>query len=230
MGQFTLAGNPPIPVLLRRSAQAKRISLRLSRLDGRVTLTLPKRVSEAEAIRFAQDKEDWLRGHLAQNATPGLVGLGTQVPILGQLRDVVPGTGRAVRLEETRVVVPGPEAAVPRKLLGFLKETARGEIAQAVDLYCGRLGRAASHITLRDTRSRWGSCTVQGRLMFSWRLVLTSPDVLAYVAAHEVAHLRHMDHSPAFWDTVSEIYGEWHPQRRWLRDHGAALHQYRFGD
>lgn len=230
MGQFTLAGNPPIPVLLRRSAQAKRISLRLSRLDGRVTLTLPKRVSEAEAIRFAQDKEGWLRRHLAQTTGPGQVGLGQTLPIRGQARLIAPGAGRSVRLEADRVLVPGSDAAVPRKLAGFLKETARQDLVRAVDLYCDRLGKQASQITLRDTRSRWGSCTVQGRLMFSWRLILAPPEVLAYVAAHEVAHLRHMDHSPAFWDQVTALFGDWAPQRKWLRDHGAALHQYRFGD
>ena len=230
MGQITLAGNPPIPIILRRSARARRISLRLSRLDGRVTLTVPPRVPEAEALAFARDKEPWLRRHLADRTTPDTVGLGSVLPVEGKLLCIVPGTGRTVRITETGLAVPGDPDSVARRLQGFLRETARTRLAAAVDLYCARLGRPASHITLRDPRSRWGSCTTEGRLMFSWRLILTPPEVLTYVAAHEVAHLRHMDHSPAFWACVSDLYGDWKPQRKWLRDHGAGLHAYRFGD
>ena len=96
------------------------------------------------------------------------------------------------------------------------------------DRYSAALGIPYARLTLRDTRSRWGSCTADGGLMYSWRLILTPPEVLDYVAAHEVAHLRHMDHSRAFWDTVEQLYGPWKAQRRWLRDHGSGLHRYRF--
>ena len=107
---------------------------------------------------------------------------------------------------------------------------ARDVLATACDAYAARLGRPYAGLTLRDTRSRWGSCSSAGRLMFSWRLILAPPEVLRYVAAHEVAHLAQMNHSPAFWAEVTRIHGPYAAERKWLRTEGNALHRFRFGD
>ena len=232
MGDVTLWGNPPIPVLLRRSARARRISLRLSQLDGRVTLTLPRRLPQAQALAFLREKESWLRRHLADRPLEVRVAAGALVPVEGALHRIVPGQGRVVRaaLHEgaPSLQVPGPPERLAARLQGHLRALARDRLAAASDLYATRLGRRYSRLTLRDTRSRWGSCTATGGLMYSWRLILAPPEVLAYVAAHEVAHLAEMNHSRAFWDTVKRIHGDWQAPRRWLRDEGAGLHRYRF--
>ncbi len=234
MGDLTLWGNPPIPVLLRRSARARRISLRLSQLDGRVTLTLPKRLPQAQALAFLQEKESWLRKHLADQVSAMPVALDTMVPLEGVEHRIVPGAGRAVQTLMTEaggeLRVPGAADRVAARLQGHLRTLARDRLAAASDLYAARLGRGYTRLTLRDTRSRWGSCTAAGGLMYSWRLILAPPEVLDYVAAHEVAHLAEMNHSRAFWDTVTRIHGDWKAPRRWLRDNGAALHRYRFED
>ncbi len=230
MGQITLSGNPPVSVALRRSARARRISLRLSSLDGRVTLTVPRGVPEREALAFLREKERWLRGHLDRRGAPVTVGVGAMLPVEGVAREVRPGAGRSVRLEPEAILVPGAEAQVPARLRGWLRERARMRLAAASDRYTAALGRPYTKLTLRDTRSRWGSCTAGGGLMYSWRLVMAPPEVLDYVAAHEVAHLAEMNHSPAFWAVVERLYGDWKPQRIWLRENGAALHGYRFGD
>ncbi|MCB1332447.1 MAG: M48 family metallopeptidase [Roseivivax sp.] len=230
MGQFTLPGNPPIPVVLRKSARARRISLRVSQLDGRVTVTLPTRVPEREAIAFVRDKERWLRGHLDRHEGPVEIAPGTVVPLRGAPLTVVQGQGRRILHSADTLTVPGPAETMPARLRGWLREQARNALAEASDRHSAALGRRYARITLRDTRSRWGSCTADGALMYSWRLILTPPEVLDYVAAHEVAHLRHMDHSAAFWDTVRGLYGDWRSARAWLRDNGAALHRYRFDD
>lgn len=223
-----LPGDPPIPLVLRRSARARRISLRISQLDGRVTLTMPKRLALAEAMDFARSKEAWIRQHLDARAPEVAVGIGTELPLGGRMVQVVPGKGRAVALGETEIAVPGPQDRVGRKLGAYLKEVARDRLAGACDDYAARLGRPYTRITLRDTRSRWGSCTSDGALMFSWRLIMSPPEVLDYVAAHEVAHLAEMNHSPAFWAGVERIYGPWKDARSWLRTEGNALHRYRF--
>lgn len=230
MSQHILPGNPPIPLVLRRSARAQRISLRVSRLDGRVTLTLPNRVGESEALDFARDKEDWLRRHLADRPGQVTIGFGATVPFLGEERVIVSGPGRSVQLKPGRVEVPGSEEQVPARLVGFFKQSARGRLAEACDCYSGQLGRDYARLTLRDTRSRWGSCSSRGALMFSWRLVMAPRNVMDYVAAHEVAHLVEMNHSPAFWDVVDDLYGDPTAPRRWLRQNGETLHRYRFGD
>lgn len=228
MTENSLPGDPPIPLILRRSAQAKRISLRISQLDGRVTLTLPKRVPEREALQFAYEKEGWIRKHLAARGDDVAVGIGTLLPVGGQMYEVVAGSGRRVQFEGGRVAVPGAPARVGRRLAGHLKEIARARLAEASDNYAALLGKPYQAITLRDTRSRWGSCTAEGRLMYSWRLILAPPDVLDYVVAHEVAHLAEMNHSPAFWAQVSRIYGDYAGPRQWLRRRGSDLHRYRF--
>ena len=100
---------------------------------------------------------------------------------------------------------------------------------QASDHYAAKIGRRVTRVTLRDTRSRWGSCTAEGALMYSWRLVMAPPEVLRYVAAHEVAHLVEMNHSHRFWAVVEGLYPDWQAQRAWLHRHGGALHSLRFG-
>ncbi|MGY9049925.1 hypothetical protein P775_09820 [Puniceibacterium antarcticum] len=234
MGDITLWGNPPIPVLLRRSARARRISLRLSQLDGRVTLTLPKRLPQAQALAFLQEKESWLRRHLADQVSSVKIAPGVLLPVEGVEHRVFPGEGRIVRTFQaetgSELHVPGPPDRVAARLNGHLKALARDRLAVASDLYAAQLGLDYTRLTLRDTRSRWGSCTAAGGLMYSWRLVLAPPEVLAYVAAHEVAHLAEMNHSRAFWETVSRIHGDWQAPRQWLGEHGAGLHRYRFED
>lgn len=223
-----LAGDPPIPLILRRSARARRISLRVSKVDGRVTLTLPKRLPEREALAFAREKETWIRGHLAARGDDVQVGFGAEIPLGGQMIQVVPGEGRRVQIGPDHIAVPGADARVGARVQAHLKQVARDRLAAACDDYAARLGKRFTKITLRDTRSRWGSCTSEGALMFSWRLIMMPPEVLDYVAAHEVAHLAEMNHSAAFWAGVERIYGDYSGPRRWLRVQGGDVHRYQF--
>ena len=228
MGQHILDGNPPVAIILRKSTRAKRISLRISQLDGRVTLTLPRHVSEAEGIAFAREKQTWLRGHLENRGEDQTIALGASLPILGVDRQLVAGASKRVVLDSATLQVPGkPEQVAPR-VQAFLKQMARDKLAAASDHYADRLGKSYSRLTLRDTRSRWGSCSSAGALMYSWRLILCPPEVLRYVAAHEVAHLAEMNHSSAFWDTVTRIHGPYAEPRAWLRKNGSGLHSYKF--
>ncbi len=228
MGQHVLPGNPPVTLSLKKSARARRISLRVSRLDGRVTLTLPSGVPEREALDFAREKADWLRAQLDGRPADVTVRHGALMPYRGQMMRIESGAGRAVRAEGTVLFVPGAPDRCAARLAGFLKAAARDALAEASDRYAVRLGKGYDRITLRDTRSRWGSCSSTAGLMYSWRLIMAPPAVLDYVAAHEVAHLAQMNHSPKFWAEVARIHGPHEAQRRWLRDEGSALHRYRF--
>ncbi|MCR8825084.1 M48 family metallopeptidase [Pseudosulfitobacter koreensis] len=230
MAMHLLQEGPPVEVVLRRSARARRISLRVSSLDGRVTLTLPKGVAEREAMAFARAKEDWIRGHLQARLGNVDVIHGAQVPLDGQPRLIVQGAGRRVVVSDGEIAVPGAPEQAGARLQAHLKALARTRLAAASDLYAARLGRPYQRISIRDTRSRWGSCSSRGTLMYSWRLVLMPQAVLDYVAAHEVAHLEQMNHSQAFWDAVTRIYGSYGDARAWLRQHGSEYHRFRFGD
>jgi predicted metal-dependent hydrolase len=228
MTQHFLPGEPEIEVHLRRNARARRISLRVSRLDGKVSLTLPSRVPEAEGMAFVAEKADWIRKQLSDRPDHVDVGLGASIPFQGVLLDVAAGTGRSVQIDGERLLVPGAEAGTARRVEAFLKTQARERLADATDDYAAALGRRYTKLTLRDTRSRWGSCTSAGGLMFSWRLIMAPEEVLKYVAAHEVAHLEQMNHSPKFWALVERLYGPHQAERRWLKAHGDKLHRYRF--
>ncbi len=226
MAEHLLPGTPPVAVTLRRSGRARRITLRISQLDGRVTLTMPEGVPEREALAFARAKEGWIRGHLESRAAPVEVAIGAAIPLEGVMHRIVAAPGRRVLARDGEIAAP--RDATARRLAGWLRELARDRLTAASDCYAAALGRPYGRLTLRDTRSRWGSCTAQGALMYSWRLILAPPEVLRYVAAHEVAHLAEMNHSAAFWATVQRLYGPYREPRQWLRRHGNDLHGFRF--
>lgn len=228
MGEHALPGQPPVVLTLRRSARARRISLRISQLDGRVTLTYPNGVPEAEALSFARSKEAWIRRNLDDRPDQVQLQIGQDIPVEGKMRRIVSTSGRRVLLRPDEIAVPAVSEG--RRLGRFLKELARDRLTGACDDYAAMLDRSYTKLTLRDTRSRWGSCTSDGGLMFSWRLILAPPEVLHYVAAHEVAHLVEMNHSRAFWAQVEHVFGPYDQPRRWLRKNGAALHRYRFNE
>lgn len=225
-----LPGPPPVDVELRRSARAQRFSLRVSRLDGRVTLSLPLAAREAEALKFLTAQEGWLRAALARMPGIAVVAIGSVLPVEGRALTLISGTGRSVRVEGDSLILPGDPARAGVRAMAYLKVLARDRLVAASDLHAGRLGRDFNKVSLRDTRSRWGSCTSDGGLMFSWRLIMAPPAVLDYVAAHEVAHLAQMNHSPAFWAVVKGLCPGYGVHRAWLRGQGQTLHGYRFGD
>jgi len=227
-----LPGPPPVEVHLKRSARARRFSLRVSRLDGRVTLSMPARAREGEALAFLRGHEGWLRETLEAMPDSAVlpVGLGSVIPVEGRGLTLAPGSGRSIRVEGDSLLVPGDPAAAGARVAAWLKVLARDRLAKASTHYAGLVGRSYSSLALRDTRSRWGSCSPDGRLMYSWRLIMAPPSVLDYVAAHEVAHLVEMNHSAAYWAVVSRIYPGWETQRAWLHANGQGLHRLRFQD
>lgn len=224
---MTLAGDPPLTVAVRRSARARRISLRVSRLDGRITLTLPPGASRGQGERFVAERADWLRAALAGIEAPLAVAEGVALPVEGR-------TLTLVRAPVARVAVQGDRLLLPQHgragvlAAGWLKLLARERALAAVARHAAALDRVPGRLRLADPRGRWGSCSAAGDLMLSWRLVLAPPEVLDYVAAHEVAHLAQMNHSPAFWAVVARLMPDYGARRDWLRRHGSALHRWRF--
>jgi predicted metal-dependent hydrolase len=227
-----LPGTPPVEVHLKRSARARRFSLRVSRLDGKVTLSMPLRAREGEALAFLKGHEGWLRETLQAMPESAVrpVGIGSVIPLEGRALTLAPGTGRGIRVEGDRLLVPGNPETARARVASWAKTLARDRLADASTRYAGLVGRSYSSLALRDTRSRWGSCSPDGRLMYSWRLILAPPSVLDYVAAHEVAHLVELNHSAAYWAVVGRIYPGWQAQRAWLHAEGQALHRLRFQD
>jgi len=222
MTECISVGHPPIDVTLRRHARARRLTLRV-RPDGPI-LTIPTRLPVRTAESFLREREQWLRDRLDTLPQPCIVRPGAMLPFEGRQVHLAAGKGRT-RLEAGETLIAaGPDTRFAARIRAFLIEAARARLTGASDRYAARLGVSHSGLTLRDTKSRWGSCTANGRLMYSWRLIMAPPDVLDYVAAHEVAHRVEMNHGPRFWALVAEICPDYAMPRKWLRDHGAELH------
>jgi len=218
-----------LPVRLRRSARARRMTLRVPRDGSGVLLTLPTHVPVDVGRAFAESRRGWLDQAVARLPARQVAVAGARLPVEGRGLVLTPAQVRQPQVQDDRLLIPqgrpmGPTAAA------WLKHLALVRLRAACDRFSAALGRPYSAIALRDTRSRWGSCTQDGRLMFSWRLAMAPALVLDYVAAHEVAHLAHMDHSIRFWRQVESLMPGHASHRAWLRAHGADLMLWQFRD
>ena len=225
--QIFLSDYPTIGATLRRSRQAKRLSLRISSLDGRITITGPHFVPESTFQDFLDSKAEWILAN-HKHIERIIVDDGASVPVLGKPHVIRITNMRKISVVDDQILVPQHRSSIGAQVKGALKSLARDHLAQASDHYAQRLGHSYQGLRLRDTRSRWGSCSSDGHLMYSWRLVMAPRDVLNYVAAHEVAHLVEMNHSKSFWAVVHDIYGDYEQPRDWLRTSGNQLHRYDF--
>ncbi|MDR3437546.1 SprT family zinc-dependent metalloprotease [Telmatospirillum sp.] len=223
-----LLGGRPVPLRLCRSPQAKRLSLRVDQRDGSVVLVLPVHAAVSQGLAFAQSKSDWLTARLA--ALPAAVPFadGMTLPLQGvaHLLRHDPTGRRGVWTADGEIHVCGEAEYFARRLTDWLKRRALEEITASALPMAAKIGRPYRSIHLKDTRSRWGSCSSRGDLAFSWRLLLAPPAILDYVVAHEVAHLAQMNHSAAFWRLVAGLVDGADGCRAWLKQHGSALHRY----
>jgi predicted metal-dependent hydrolase len=221
-----------VAVTVRHNPRARRIIIRVHPTTGEVTVVVPSRRTFDHALDFARSQSDWIARRLAK--VPGCVELdiGATVLFRGEEHVVTPGArGPApVWIEEIDgarfIRVGGRAEHAPRRLVDFLKREARKVLGvRAADL-AARCGVAPKRITVRDTVSRWGSCSTERSLSFSWRLVLAPQFVLDYVVAHEIAHLRHMNHGPRFWQLVRKLTDDADAAQAWLKHNGPLLHSY----
>lgn len=222
---------PSVTVALRVNARARRFTLRLAApgsTEGAI-LTLPPGVPLAHVETFLAEHRGWLARALAEQPEGRRPAPGGVLPVDGALVPLVAGTHRGPPvLDAGRLVLPGGRRHGP-VLAAWLKERARQRLVPAAHRYAEALGCRPTAISLRDTRSRWGSCSSAGRLAFSWRLAMAPPEVQDYVAAHEAAHLREMNHSARYWAHVERLMPDYAPRRAWLRKEGRSLHAYCFG-
>ena len=227
MKKIFLEDEPELEIFLRQNSNSRRITLRISSLDGKITLTGPSNLDFKEFKNFAESKKSWLKSKRKSFENPILVSEETEIPILGI----------ATKISSSEVKKPtrtGDVLYVSKQKLAstqvkkYLIEICKIQLDYMCTEFSQRLGSKFNKITLRDTRSRWGSCSSDANLMFSWRLIMAPEDILAYVAAHEVAHLKHMNHSKDFWETVEYLFGPYKKERAWLKQNGSTLHRYKF--
>ncbi|MGC2082903.1 MAG: SprT family zinc-dependent metalloprotease [Bradyrhizobium sp.] len=230
-------GSQIYSIRLRRHRRARRYTLRIHPSDREAILTMPPRGTIIEAKDFAQRHGAWIAARLGRlpKAAPFLPG--TVVPMRGIPHRIVHRAGeRGTVWTETRdsgekiMCVAGDVTHIERRVLDFLKREARRDLQRAAENYAGELGVKVKRLSIRDQSSRWGSCTSAGSLSFSWRLILAPPFVLDYLAAHEVAHLVEMNHSPRFWKVCARVCSSVERAKKWLDTCGNDLHRYGIDD
>ena len=228
--QLTIAhAGDTLPVTFVRSARARRASLRVDTARRRIVLTAPLRMARGTAVDFAHAQAGWIAARLDRMPAHRPFVDGAEVPLFGtphRIRHRADRRGTVWR-EGLEIHVAGKPEHLPRRLRDWLTAELKGELVPRVHAKAQRVERPVKRITLRDSRSRWGSCGPDASLSFSWRLVFAPPEVLDYLVAHEVAHLVHLDHSPRFWAlarTLCEVPIEG-PQT-WLKKNGEVLLQY----
>nr|WP_294510058.1 SprT family zinc-dependent metalloprotease [uncultured Rhodopila sp.] len=212
-------------VTWRRSARARRVSLRIDPTGGAVVVTLPMRATRKAGMALLMGHADWVANRLA--ALPDAVSFidGAMVPIGGEphrIRHAPTARGAAFLLDQ-ELHVTGAAEFLARRVRDFLRQEARRRLTGLVVAKAGLIGVTPNRVTLKDTKSRWGSCAPDKSLALSWRLVMAPSFVQDYVVAHEVAHLRHMNHGPKFWALVDELTPHTKVAIPWLRAEGARL-------
>jgi len=215
-------------VALRRIATSRRYTLRVRAASRDVLLTMPARGTLTAAREFAERHAAWIGVRLARLPKPVAFAPGEIVPLRGVEHLIVhrPAARGVVWLEAGAICVAGEAPHVARRVADFLKREARRDLEAAVARHAAALAVKPRRIALRDTTSRWGSCSSSASLNFSWRLILAPAHVLDYLAAHEVAHIVHMNHSPMFWNLTRRLFPETDRAEAWLKANGSSLHRF----
>lgn len=212
-----------------RSPLAKRLTLRVDSKERLPVLTLPPRCSEKKAVAFVKSHEVWLKKTLEQLPPERSFQDGETLSLFGRDYTVRhrPDLRCGVRLEENCIFVSGSKEFLHRRLCDFIKKQAAAEFLSRSKTLSERLGCYLNGVTIKDTKSRWGSCSNRGNINYNWRIALAPDFVIDYLMAHECAHLRHQDHSPAFWNCVRELCPDYKKGRLWLKNQGRSLYLFR---
>lgn len=218
-----------LPLRIVENERARRLTLRIDAGGRGLRVTVPPGLRQGEVEKFLDRHRGWLEQRLAQVPERPQVRPGIKIPLRGVPHLIVHEPGSRGTVEIARdatgpiLIVRGDRLHLPRRLADFLKREARREIEPLVARHTAAVGRKAKAIRYKDTTSRWGSCTSEGVLSFSWRIMMTPPKVIDYLVAHEVAHLKEMNHGPQFWQLCRELCPDTDRCKAWLKRNGGAL-------
>jgi hypothetical protein len=207
--EASLEASLPVPIEIRRLKSARRLRLRFDEAAGRLKLTCPWRTSRRAALAWALDQRDWIEAQVARTEAPEPFVPGAVIPLEGSEVRITwqEDWPRTPLLGEGELRCGGPEAAVPRRIEAFLKRRARDLLSSDIAEFAAAAGATPRSVAIGDAATRWGSCSSRGAIRMSWRLILAPPEVRRYVAAHEVAHLVHLNHGPQFKTLEARLFG-----------------------
>jgi predicted metal-dependent hydrolase len=216
-----------VPLTIRRNKQARRMIVRIDPKTDGVKLTLPWYVAESEGLSFLNSQTTWLRRRLGKLTPRIAFADGVEIEILDETYRVQsrPDAKRGVWIEDGAIHVSGRPEHMVRRLTDWLKAEAKKKLSALSDEKAAQIGKTVKRVTVRDTTSRWGSCTHDGALNYSWRLIMAPSFVFDFIVAHEVAHLIERNHGPNFHLLVDQLTDEAERAEAWLSVHGAKLHR-----
>lgn len=217
-----------IQILIRRNSQARRIIIRIDTTSGMVVLVLPPRESVANGLKFLQKHPRWLKHRLSSLPKRIPFTNGAIIPFQGSphLISHEPNGPKRMQLAYGMIKAGGNLNKLSQRLTIWLRAEARMTITLLANKKTAEINCRPFVISIRDQKSRWGSCSSSGHLSFNWRLIMAPPQILDYVVAHESAHLIHMNHSVTFWELVAQMTNDVHGSKNWLKQHGENLHRY----
>ena len=224
-----------LPLTSRSDRRATRLTLRIEPGGRALKMTVPHGVPIRDVEAFLQRHHGWIQSRIAklpaenglsEGGTLMLRGISHRIVSTGKLRGL---TEASLIDGEPAILVSGESQHVPRRLADFLKKEARRDLEALASHHAKASGKRIASISMKDTKSRWGSCSHDGNLSFSWRIVMAPPNVIDYLAAHEVAHLTEMNHGPRFWALCQKLCPGTDEAKAWLKRNGSALHAIDFG-
>ncbi|MBN9250699.1 MAG: hypothetical protein BGO03_14515 [Mesorhizobium sp. 61-13] len=223
-----------LPLRIVENDRARRLTLRIDAGGQGLRITVPPGLRRGEVEKFLHRHQGWLEQRLAKVPDRPQVRPGIKLPVYGVPHMIVHEPGKrgtvSVGSDENgpTLVIHGDRVHLPRRLTDYLKREAKREIEALVEKHTAKVGRKAKAVRFKDTSSRWGSCTSDGNLSFSWRIMMAPRPVINYLVAHEVAHLKEMNHGPKFWKLCEELCPDTERCKAWLKKNGSALQAIQF--
>ena len=221
-------GDRELPLVVRRLRNARRLTLRLAPDGSEARISMPEWGRTSDAIRFAEMRRDWLAAQLARFPSPQPVEPGGSLPFRGEILRVewqLTAPRRPV-LDDGMVVVGGAREGIESRLRRWLESEALRLSGEDLAHYCALAGHTLPSLALSRAQRRWGSCSSGGVIRINWRLIMAPDFVRRSVVAHEVAHMTHFDHSPAFHDHLGDLYeAPIEHANRWLKKEGRSLYR-----
>lgn len=223
---YITIGENRLPLIATRNHRSKRLILRFDAKMECVKLTVPRGVSAAQALAFAESRRDWLARQINNHPKFPLED-GMELPLWGKRVTLAHVGGRGVvTAAPGLLLIPGERDFLARRTRDFIQKETKKRIICLAQGSAHKLGVSIKSVSLRDTTSRWGSCSASGALSFCWRLAFAPLEVMEYVVHHEVAHLKHHNHSAKFWQTVAFLCPDYDRHEKWLSAHGQTLWYY----
>lgn len=225
---FNLEEQVGFPIKVVKSALTKRLTLRIDEKTRIPVLTVPVRCSLRRAVGFVEEHRDWITNMLARVPLAKAFENNDIIYILGKTYQIIhqPDSRGGVFIENDKLIVSGNKEFLHRRVTDFLKKTAHDKFLVASKAQAAKLNCTIHNVVIKDTKSRWGSCSNKNNINYNWRVIMAPQHVFDYLVCHEVSHLLHQDHSAAFWNCVASLCPSYKEGRAWLKTKGRHLYQY----